>query len=242
MVALRRSAAVAGALGLAVAAVLAVTTFDLGVATDGRPRAAAAGTFAEAAHSTAVILWIILPALMLFEFQKRTGAIDRIRDMLGGLTDDRRLQAILIAWFFGLFIEGAAGFGTPVALGAPLLVGLGYDPVRAVALALLGHAAGVSFGAVGTPTLAQAALTGLPATEIALKVALMHAALGPFLLLATVRLAGDGPLRRADLGWSAAAAACFFVPSVALAGLAGPELPALGGALAGAVAFVALMR
>jgi len=242
MVALRRSAAVAGALGLAVAAVLAVTTFDLGVATDGRPRAAAAGTFAEAAHSTAVILWIILPALMLFEFQKRTGAIDRIRDMLGGLTDDRRLQAILIAWFFGLFIEGAAGFGTPVALGAPLLVGLGYDPVRAVVLALLGHAAGVSFGAVGTPTLAQVTVSELDPTALAGRVALLHAILAPGLLLLTVRLAGDGPLSRSDVAWTALAALCFLVPSVAIAALVGPEVPSLGGALIGVVAFIAILR
>ena len=94
------------------------------------------------------------------------------------MTEDRRLQAILIGWFFGLFIEGAAGFGTPVALAAPLLVGLGYAPVRAVSLALLGHAAGVSFGAVGTPTLAQLEVSGLEARAVAGRVALLHAALG----------------------------------------------------------------
>jgi len=242
MVALRRSAAQAGLAGLAAAVVLAVTVFDLSEAAPGGLGPAAAGTALEAVHSTAVIWWIILPALALYEFQNRTGAIGRIRDALGGLTADRRAQAILIAWFFGLFIEGAAGFGTPVALAAPLLVGLGYDPVRAVVLALLGHAAGVSFGAVGTPTLAQVELSGLDPAALAGRIALIHAALGPGLLLLMVRLAGEGPLSRADYLNVAVAALAFLVPSVALAVLAGPEVPSLGGALAGVVVFVLFLR
>jgi lactate permease len=242
MVWLRRPAAEAGAVGLAVAAVLAVFAFDLAGAAPGGLGPAAAGTALEALHSTMVILWIILPALALYEFQNRTGAILRIRDALSGLTADRRAQAILIAWFFGLFIEGAAGFGTPVALAAPLLVGLGYDPVRAVVLALLGHAAGVSFGAVGTPTLAQVELSGLDPAALAGRVALVHALLGPGLLLAMVKLADDGPLTRADLALSAVAAAAFLLPALAIAALVGPEVPSLGGALVGAVVFVLFLR
>jgi lactate permease len=233
MTALRLSAAWAGAIGLVLAAGLLVAgltpTSLPGGGFDGP-----AGTVAEALFSTLTILWIILPALVLFEFQNRTGAILRIRAALGSLTDDRRIQAILIAWFFGLFIEGAAGFGTPVALAAPLLAGLGYPPVRAVVLALLGHAAGVSFGAVGTPTLTQVDLSGLDPRSLAGAIALLHVLPGMILLLATVRLAGDGPLSRADYGWTGFAALSFFVPSVALAAFVGPEIPSLGGALAGA--------
>ena len=95
-------------------------------------------------------------------------------------------------------MEGAAGFGTPVALAAPLLAGLGYPPVRAVILALLGHAAGVSFGAVGTPTLAQVNLTGLSPTALAGSAALMHAIVSPLLLIANGAAGGRGsaqPLR-----------------------------------------------
>ena len=242
MVVLRRSAAQTGIVGLLVAALLAVTVFDLAGAAPGGLGPAAVGTALEALHSTLVILWIILPALALYEFQNRTGAILRIRDALGGLTADRRAQAILIAWFFGLFIEGAAGFGTPVALAAPLLVGLGYDPVRAVVLALLGHAAGVSFGAVGTPTLAQVELSGLDPTALAGRVALLHALLGPGLLLLMVRLAGEGPLTGGDFGRAALAAGAFFVPFVAIAALVGPEVPSLGGALIGAGVFILVLR
>lgn len=241
MTALRWSAAVAGAVGLSIAAALTLA----GLSPDALPggwTAGAAGTLAEALFSTLTILWIILPALILFEFQTRTGAIVRIRAALAGLTDDRRLQVILIAWFFGLFIEGAAGFGAPVALSAPLLAGMGYPPVRAVALALLGHAAGVSFGAVGTPTLTQIGISGLEPRALAGTVAFLHVVPGMILLVATMRLAGDGPLSRADYGWAAVAALTFFVPSVALANFVGPELPSLGGALLGALLFVSILR
>jgi lactate permease len=241
MVLLRQSAATAGACGLAVALALAFTAFELG-APAGVPAAPAAlGTIAETLHTSASILWIIVPALSLYELQRRAGAIDRIHRALTGITRARRLQALMIAWFFGLFMEGAAGFGTPVALAAPLLVGVGFAPVRAVVLALLGHAAGVSFGAVGTPVLTQAEMTGLDGRQIAAATALLHALAGFVLLLTLARLADDAPLRRSDAGWSLLAGVCFYLPSVALAVFAGPELPTLGGALLGGLTFAAIL-
>lgn len=245
MVALHTSAVRAGLVGLALAAFLAVGFggyFDLAKATSSPLSSAVMGTLAEAFSSALNILWIVLPALALYAFQNKLGAIERIRDALTSITAERRLQAILLAWFFGLFIEGAAGFGTPVALGAPLLLGIGYSPVRAVTLALLGHAAGVSFGAVGTPTLAQVELSGLEATRIATHVALLHAALGWIFLFVMVRLADDHALTRRDVGWTLLAGLCFFVPFVSLAYLAGPELPSLAGALVGAVVFIAIIK
>jgi lactate permease len=236
------SAARAGAAALACALLLSVTVFHLAEGSGLGAAQASAGVLAEAVHSTLVILWIILPALAIFEYQKATGALGRIRDLLTGLTADRRLQALLVAWFFGLFMEGTAGFGTPVALAAPLLVGLGFAPVQAVALALTGHAAAVSFGAVGTPVLTQLEITGLDPRALATATAAMHAALGWFLCLTLVRLAGDGPITRAMLGWTGFAALCFFVPFLALARFAGPELPSLGGALVGLVVFASVLR
>ena len=238
---LGRSAVVAGGAGLLIAAGLVAAGLSP-ASLPGGTLAGAGGTLAEALFSTLTILWIILPALILFEFQNRTGAIGRIRAALGGLTGDARVQVILIAWFFGLFIEGAAGFGTPVALSAPLLVGMGHTPARAVILALLGHASGVTFGAVGTPTLTQVEISGLAATSVAGAVALLNVLPGLLLLLATVRLAAPDPLRPSDYGWSALAALSFFVPSVLLAALVGPEVPSLGGALIGAVIFVLILR
>src|SRR6056297_1495628 len=233
------SAAKAGAIGLAVALAIVVVVF---APHESGTILTLAGAGAEALSSTATILWIVLPALALYEFQAEVGALERIRVALTGLTGDRRIQAILIAWFFGLFMEGAAGFGTPVALAAPLLAGLGYPPVRAVILALLGHAAGVSFGAVGTPTLAQINLTGLSPTALAGSAALMHAIVSPLLLIATVRLAGEGRLSASDIGWTLLAWISFAVPSGALAALAGPELPSLGGALIGLIVFAMVLR
>jgi lactate permease len=128
MGALRWSAVRAGGAGLAAAALLAAAVFGLAPEAELPASAAASGIGAEALNATATILWIILPALALYEFQRRTGAFDRIRTALLGLTADRRLHAILVAWFFGLLMEGAAGFGTPVALAAPLLVGIGFAP------------------------------------------------------------------------------------------------------------------
>ncbi len=239
---LRRSAAMAGALGLGVALALALTIFRPSGQTLAPTLLTGGGALAEALHSTATILWIILPALALYEFQNRTGAIGRIRDALSGLTDNRRLQAILIAWFFALFIEGVAGFGTPVALAAPLLVGLGYAPIRAVVLALIGHVSAVPFAAVGTPTLAQLELTGLDPQMLSIAIAVLLTAAGPLLLLVMVRLADDGPLTRSDLSWAGLALICFFLPALVLARFAGPELPSLGGALLGVVVFGAVLR
>ena len=245
MVGLHLSALTAGLAGLAVAGVFTmgfIGPFDLATTTGGQLLPAIQGTLAEALHSTSTIIWIIFPALVLDAFQRGVGAVGRLRDALAGLTTNRRVQAILIAWFFGLFMEGAAGFGTPVALAAPLLYGMGYPPVRAVALALLGHAAGVSFGAIGTPTLAQLELTCLDAQQLAFQVALFHACLGWLLLFAMVRLADIGPMRRADWGWAVLAGAVFFVPFLAFAFLAGPELPSMAGAVVGLVVFVGILQ
>lgn len=237
MAVLHWRAALAGAAGLGVA--LAVIWGASGIAGSG---SLLAGVAAEAVSSTATILWIILPALAIYEFQARVGALDRVRQALTRISDDRAVQALLIAWFFGLFMEGAAGFGAPAALSAPLLVGLGFAPVRAVALALMGHAAGVSFGAVGTPALAQVEMLGLSPQDLAGWTMLLHAMPMAFLALAVMRLATDGPLSRRQVGMALLAALCFLLPALALAWLAGPELPTLGGALIGGTAFAALIR
>jgi lactate permease len=236
-------AARAGAAGLAVALALAWTSFsrpgtafgDLG------PPVATAGALAEALFTAATILWIIFPALCIHQLQTRIGAIETLRGALGRLTPDPRLAAVVVAWFFALFIEGAAGFGTTIALAAPLLVSLGLPPVTALSAALLGHAVGVSFGAVGTPVLPQIAATGLSGQEIARTTGLFHGLLGWVMLLFTVNmirraLPAEAAPSRPLWGYVAAAAALFLLPMLAIAWWVGPELPTLGGALLGGVA------
>jgi len=236
------SAARAGCAGLALAVVLALGVFGFGRAADAAGGwRDGVGVAAEGGFLALTILWILWPALALHHLQERSGAIATLRDALARLTPRPALQALLVGWLLALFFEGAAGFGAPVALAAPILVGLGYPPVQAVALALIGHAAGVSFGALGTPVLAQAALSGVDAWQIAWRTALLHAALGAVLMLFFVRmLAASG--HRTGFGWPALAAAGFFVPSLALAAWLGPELATLGAALVGGALFVAALR
>ncbi len=239
MLALGWSAARAGLAGLALAALLAVPAFGFGSTAPGLA-GSTLGVTAEGGFIAATILWILWPALALHEHQQRSGAIDALRAGLGRLSGQRPLQALLVGWFVALFFEGAAGFGTPVALAAPLLVGLGLPPLQAVVLALLGHAVGVSFGALGTPVLAQAGLTGIDAMAIAWRTAALHAALGALMMVFFVRTlaaAGAAP----GFWWAAAAAAGFLLPCLLLAATVGPELATLGAALLGAALFAATL-
>jgi lactate permease len=242
MLALRWPAARAGLAALALTVVFAHAVFGFGDPSRG-PGALRAytGVAAEGGFLALTILWILWPALALHRMQQDSGAIEALRGGLSRLTAEPALQALLVGWLLALFFEGAAGFGTPVALAAPILVGLGIAPVQAVVLALLGHAAGVSFGALGTPVVVQAALTGLDAVEIAWRTALLHALLGGILMLFFVRtVVGTG--HKPGLGWAVLAAAGFLLPSLALAALVGPELATLGGALIGGAAFIAALR
>ncbi len=248
MLGLRWSAARAGSAGLALALLIAYLAFGFGVRTlpDLGAVAATGGVLLEATFIAATILWIVFPALCIHELQLRTGAVDVLRDAMARLSGDPRILALLVAWFFVLFVEGAAGFGTSVALAAPFLVAAGFGRVEAVTIALIGHAAGVSFGAVGTPVLAQVAITDFTGTELSAATVAYHTLAGPLLplvvmLTVTRTLPRD---RRAGLGawgWTLLAAAAFLVPHHLLATFVGPELPTLAGSLLGGLAFVAVL-
>lgn len=148
----------------------------------------------------------------------------------------------MVAWFFALFLEGAAGFGTPVALAAPFLVAAGMPPVPAVAASLMGHAAGVSFGAIGTPVLAQTALVEFSGADLARATAPYHVILGGVLTAAVVLTIGRAVKGDRRLWtWGALAAGSFFVPYALIATFVGPELPTLGGALAGVAVFAVVL-
>ncbi len=249
MVIFRRSAATAGVIGLAVTVGITVGYFAFPELADfDRPMVSGlAGSAAEATFTAGTILWIIFGALCLHHLQMQTDAIDSLRTHLGRLADDPRLLAILIAWFFALFLEGAAGFGTPIALAAPFLVGFGFSPVQAVTIALIGHSVGVSFGAVGTPIIPQIAATDFSGLAIAGVTADFHVILGAIMLAVVLFLvsrttAEEGVDRPSVLGWFVLAAAGFLVPMWLIARFVGPELPTMGGAVVGAVLFVIALR
>ncbi|MBA3987828.1 MAG: L-lactate permease [Idiomarina sp.] len=257
MVGLRWSAFKAGSIALLLCLVILPWHFSIGwqpTVTSLIP-----GTIFEAMGTTFSIIWIILAALCIYYAQHQSGALEVIQRYLAKLHPDPRVSALLIAWFFSLFMEGAAGFGTSAALTAPFLVAAGYRPVIAVVLALWGHSLGVAYGAVGTPIMAQSALLQVP------DLILSHATL-PYLglpalvlsiaLMAAIqRFYGDN---RQDgtqtdqvrvkslsklqvLSTGALAGLSFVLPAMLIAYALGPELPTLLGAIVGAVIFVALV-
>ncbi len=125
---------------------------------------AAAGT--GAAYGLFPIGWIVLWAIFLYDITIATGTFETVKRSIGSLATDRRIQLLIIAFSFGAFIEGAAGFGTPVAISAAMLIGLGFKPLRAAGLALIGNTAPVAFGSLGTPIIVLASVTGLPLASL----------------------------------------------------------------------------
>jgi lactate permease len=203
------------------------------------------------------ILFIVFGALLLLFTMRESGAIEAINRGFTNISADKRVQAIIIAWLFGGFIEGSAGFGTPAALAAPLLLSLGFPALAAVMVALIANVTPVSFGSVGTPTLLgiqpsldipsvqeYIAQSGLSYAEYMQQVgvwtALQHALPGLLLPLIMVmmmtRFFGEKRSIKDGLAiWPYAlfAGFCFVGPYVAVALLLGPEFPSLLGGLLG---------
>lgn len=218
------------------------------------PRVVAAATL-RGAMIAASLLWIILPALALLYTLRETGGLQVIRAGFIGLSPDPRVQALVVAWLFGSFMEGAAGFGTPAAIAGPLLVGLGFPPMAACALSLIIQSTPVSFGAAGTPiligmgealnvpqVLEPLSEAGVPydafIASIGAQAATVHAVAGllvPFLVLAVLgRVFGESRSVTEALGiWRFAlfAGIAFVLPYLAFAWLLGPEFPSLLGSL-----------
>jgi len=131
--------------GLAAAAVIAIFVYHMPV----KLALAAAGY--GAAFGLFPIGWIILNAIFIYTLSVETGQFAVLQKQVAGVSKDRRIQALLIAFSFGAFIEGAAGFGAPVAITGALLIGLGFRPLEAAKLSLIGNTAPVAFGSVGIP-------------------------------------------------------------------------------------------
>jgi L-lactate transport len=127
---------------------------------------AAAATVYGAAFGIFPIFWIVFSSIVLYRLTVETGKFEIIKDSIGSLSNDRRLQALFIAFSFGAFVEGAAGFGAPVAVSAAMLAGLGFSPFYAAAICLLANTAPVAFGSIGIPVTTLAGTTGLPVLEL----------------------------------------------------------------------------
>jgi lactate permease len=153
--ALRKPAWMSAMAALASALVIALVAYGMPA------RLAITSMVFGAAFGMFPIAWIVFSSIMLYRLAVDTGKFEIIKSSIGGLTDDRRLQAMFIAFSFGAFIEGAAGFGAPVAVSGAMLAGLGFNPFYAAGICLLANTAPVAFGSIGTPILTLANVTGL---------------------------------------------------------------------------------
>ena len=153
---LRKPAWMAALSALASALVIALAVYGMPL------QLAVISTLYGAAYGLFPIAWIVFSSIMLYRLAVDTGKFEIIKDSVGALTDDRRLQALFIAFSFGAFIEGAAGFGAPVAVSGAMLAGLGFDPFFAAGMCLLANTAPVAFGSIGIPVITLANVTGLP--------------------------------------------------------------------------------
>jgi len=152
---LRMKGHVAAAITLSLA--LAVAIFEYGMPVRQALTSAGFGF----AYGIWPIAWIIVTAVFLYKIVVKTGQFEIIRASVLSITDDQRLQLLLIGFSFGAFLEGAAGFGAPVAITAALLVGLGFEPLYAAGLCLIANTAPVAFGAMGIPIIVAGQVTGI---------------------------------------------------------------------------------
>lgn len=150
----------AAVIGLVVSLLIAIAVYGMPVSL----ALASAGN--GIAYGLFPIGWIVLCAIFIYDITVITGKFEIIRATIAHLASDDRIQALIIAFSFGAFIEGAAGFGTPVAISAAMLIGLGFKPLLASGIALIGNTAPVAFGALGTPIIALARVTGLPLEQL----------------------------------------------------------------------------
>src|SRR5688572_26490848 len=156
----RKPAWMAALAALGIALVLALTAYGMPA------RLALMSALTGAAYGLFPIAWIVFASILLYRLAVETGKFEIIKDSVGGLTSDRRLQALFIAFSFSAFIEGAAGFGAPVAIAGAMLAGLGFSPFYAAGICLIANTAPVAFGSIGIPVITLANVTGLPVLSL----------------------------------------------------------------------------
>ena len=233
---LRKPAWIAGLAGLAISMVLAVAGYHM-------PMTLA---LSSAAHGAAFglfpISWIVFWAIVLFRLTVDTGKFEIIKESLGRLTSDRRMQALLIAFAFGAFIEGASGFGTPVAVAAAMLTGLGFQPLRAAAICLLANTAPVAFGSIGIPIVTLAGITGLPLDKLSAAAGRLCAPVSLFIPAYLVLAVGGIPALQGAWLPALVAGVSFASMQYLMSNFVGPQLTDILAAIVTMVALIGLSR
>jgi lactate permease len=195
-----------------------------------------------AAFGLLPIGWLVVNAIFIYQLSVETGQFVVLQQQIAGISRDRRIQALMIAFAFGAFIEGAAGFGAPVAISGGLLIGLGFKPLEAAKLALIGNTAPVAFGSLGIPLVTMAPLTGLDLLQLSAMVGRqlpIFSLIVPFWLVA----AQVGWRRMLEV-WPAClvAGGAFAIVQFLMSNYHGPWLVDIVSAAVAMVALVALMR
>ena len=232
---LRIKAHISALLGLASSLAVAILAFGMPAG-----KAVAASLFG-AAYGLFPIGWIILNVIFLYNLSEERGHFKVLRESLTGITGDRRLQLLLIAFSFGAFFEAAAGFGTPVAVTAAILIGLGFSPLTSSGLSLVANTAPVAFGGLGTPIVALAGVTGIDILKLSAMVGRqlpVFSVIIPFWLVWAY--AGFGGMIEV---WPAllTAGAAFAVPQFFISNYHGPWLAGIGASVASIFTLVGLL-
>jgi lactate permease len=216
---------IAALLGLAAALLVAIFAYAMPAQT------ALAAALYGAANGLLPIGWIILNVIFLYQLTERKGYFKVLQESITGITTDRRLQLLLVAFSFGAFFEGAGGFGTPVAVTGAMLIGLGFAPLAASGLSLIANTAPVAFGALGSPLIALAGVTGLDLLQLSGMVGRQlpfFSVLVPFWLIwAFCGFAGMAAIWPAIM----VAGVTFAVPQYLISNFHGPWLVDVGGSL-----------
>jgi len=227
---------VAAALGLLAAVLVAVFVYGMPAPMAGR------AAFLGALTGLLPIGWIILNIIFLQQLTEKNGSFRVLQDSIGSVTQDRRLQILLIAFSFGAFFEGAAGFGTPVAVTAAILIGLGFSPLAASGLSLIANTAPVAFGALGTPVLTLAKVHGYDLMQVT---AMIGRQLPVFSLIVPFWVVWAFAGRKATLEiWPAVlvTGVSFAIPQFLVSNYLGPELVDIIAAICSMAALVLFLK
>ncbi len=233
---LRKPAWLAAMYGLIVAGLVAVLIYRM-------PVSLMLGSVGYgAAFGLFPIGWIVFTAILLFNLTVATGQFDILKSSLTSLTSDKQMQALMIGFALGAFLEGAAGFGAPVAIAASMLTALGFEPFYAAGICLLANTAPVAFGSIGIPLTTLAAVTGLPLLRLSADVGRICAPVSCILPAYLVTVMSGWKGLRGVLGAALACGVAFGGTQFLVSNFVGPELTDILASLAAMVTLIAAER
>ena len=232
----RRPSWMAAIAGFATSAIISVAVYHMPMSL------AVSAALYGAANGLLPIGWIVFTAILLYRVTVDTGKFEIIKQSLGNITSDQNVQALLIAFAFGAFIEGAAGFGTPVAIAAAMLVGLGFKPFYAASICLLANTAPVAFGSIGTPLVMLQRVTNLPMDALSADVGRLCAPISLILPSYLMLVMGGMPALRAALPAALTCGVTFAVVQFLVSSYLGPFLTDILGSISAMGAMLLLLK